>query len=356
MMNGQSRRGIVALILVCVVVATIVSLVVHVFDDTTYEVSSSKRRYLTTEGSYNTTNDDEIYSWAERNLHPLTEPPQPDKEVSMMWHIPKSGGTTVVKIYECLNLTIANRAGSLPKFHHDKDKEIVAFRPWGERGPSYVNVDTSRPKGIEHAAKLGLVPSNKADIIFTGFPRDAIELLYDEKNRGRAMGVFRHPIHRLVSKFYYLGVADWEGSYQPQWKDMDIDHWASKVNRDNEHMVKKLAGKRQNEKVNEEDLQLAMQTVKSRFVVGVLDHMEESIHRFNAILGIDETTDTSKDCLDQFFRHGSKKSNSNTHAEVSKEDTAYQVLAEKNPLDIRLYNFIVDLFEEQRDVIKAYSR
>ena len=170
------------------------------------------------------------------------------------------------------------------------------------------------------------------------------------------MGVFRHPIHRLVSKFYYLGVADWEGSYKPQWKDMDIDHWASKVNRDNEHMVKKLAGKRQNEKVNEEDLQLAMQTVKSRFVVGLIDHMEESIHRFNAILGIDETTDTSKACLDQFFGHGSKKSNSNTHDEVLEDSSAYQVLAEKNPLDTRLYSFIVDLFEEQRDVIKAYSR
>jgi len=49
-------------------------------------------------------------------------------------------------------------------------------------------------------------------------------------------------------------------------------------------MVKKLAGKRMNDVVDENDLILAMKTLKSRFIVGLMDNMEESIHRFNTIL------------------------------------------------------------------------
>ena len=120
-------------------------------------------------------------------------------------------------------------------------------------------------------------------------------------------------------------------------------------------MVKKLAGKRMNDVVDEEDLQLAMRTLKSRFVVGLMDNMEESIHRFNTILGIDETLETSNDCMDQYFGHGTLKSNSNSHPKVSEGSQAWKALAEANPLDIKLYEFIIQLFEEQRELIESYS-
>ena len=61
-----------------------------------------------------------------------------------------------------------------------------------------------------------------------------------------------------------MQIADWERSYKPQWKDMSVSYWARHSNNDNEHMVKKLAGKRMNDVVDEEDLQLAMRTLKSR--------------------------------------------------------------------------------------------
>mmetsp|Transcript_24061 Transcript_24061/g.51507 ORF Transcript_24061/g.51507 Transcript_24061/m.51507 type:complete len:82 (-) Transcript_24061:511-756(-) len=34
---------------------------------------------------------------------------------------------------------------------------------------------------------------------------------------------------------------------------------------------------------------------------------------------------------------------------------AWELLAEKNALDIRLYEFVVELFEEQREVIDSYA-
>ena len=42
----------------------------------------------------------------------------------------QSGGTTVKVLYECLGLTLANKAGVDPKFRHQNKREIVVFQPW----------------------------------------------------------------------------------------------------------------------------------------------------------------------------------------------------------------------------------
>ncbi|KAL7541097.1 hypothetical protein ACHAXR_010618 [Thalassiosira sp. AJA248-18] len=258
-----------------------------------------------------------MYPWAESHLQPITETPHPEKETVLFWHIPKSGGTTAKSLYECLDQTLANRAGSLPQFGHDQDKELLSFRLRNGKGPAYVNVDTTSKAGILRAQELGLVPSGMADIIFTSDPSFAIQNLYDDSHKGRVLGLFRHPVDRLVSKFYYLQIASWERTYSPQWKDISVEEFGEKRNHDNNHMVKKLAGKLMNEKVGEEDLQLAMATVKNRFVVGLLDHVEESIHRFNTVIGIDESKKETRKCMNEFFGHGVAKKNSNSHPKVN---------------------------------------
>lgn len=120
----------------------------------------------------------------------------------------QSGGTTIKSIYECLGQTLANQAGADPRFGHENEDKAIAFRPWpGVSRASYVNVDTTNKKGILRAQKLGLVPSGLADMIFTSDLTFAIEKLFDESHKGRVMVLFRHPIDRLVSKFYYLQQA-----------------------------------------------------------------------------------------------------------------------------------------------------
>ena len=100
---------------------------------------------------------------------------------------------------------------------------------------------------------------------------------------------------------------------------MDINHWANKVNNDNNHMVKKLAGKRMNAKVSEVDLELAKNTLRERFIVGLMTEMEESIERFNVVFGIDGSSDETKKCMDKFFGGGHEEvhKNSNSHPKVS---------------------------------------
>lgn len=111
-------------------------------------------------------------------------------------------------IYECLGRTIAKNVGVDPRYGHDADTEIVAFQPWaGVSAASYVNVDTTTKQGIDRARKMGLVPSGLADMIITSDPEYAVSNLYDVNHKGRVLALFRHPVERLVSKFYYLQKA-----------------------------------------------------------------------------------------------------------------------------------------------------
>jgi hypothetical protein len=279
-----------------------------------------KKRHLdsTVNDSYpGTTTANAIYPWAEHNLKALTEDLDPDNDTPLFWHIPKSGGTTAKSMYQCLGMTIANRAGTLPQFGHDHDEDLIAFRPFGKRGPFYINADTTTKSGILRAGELGLVPSGLADIIVTNSPQFAVSHLYDEDHKGRAFATFRHPVKRLVSKFYYLQIADWEKTYSPEWKNMNIVAWANRVNRDNNIYVKFLAGKTVGDSVEEKDLQIAMTTLKERFVVGLTDQMEESFRRFFVLMGIDESNKKKDKCMAKLFGEGAEKKNSNPHPEVS---------------------------------------
>ena len=49
--------------------------------------------------------------------------------------------------------------------------------------------------------------------------------------------MFRNPVERLISKFYYLQVATWEVEYNPSWAEMGLVEWAENHNIDNDFYV-----------------------------------------------------------------------------------------------------------------------
>jgi hypothetical protein len=204
---------------------------------------------------------------------------------------------------------------------------------------------------------LGLVESGVVDMIVTSDPTYAVENLFDATHKGRVMALFRHPIDRLVSRFYYLREAKWEKQYRPQWKRIDILEYAKVRNTDNDHMVKKMAGIAANATATEAHLRVAMRTIEKRFIVGLMDQMEESVRRFNIVMGISET-DENKKCMDHFFHDslGAKRHKSNSHPQVKKGSATWNALAKRNKLDLRLYDYILQLFDEQRDIIESYSK
>lgn len=196
--------------------------------------------------------------------------------------------------------TLAHRVGADPRFGHDKAKEIVVFEPHAGKDWKVVNVDTTIKKGILRAKELGLVQSRTTDLIFTMEPNFAGQNLYDEENKGRFLGLFRHPVERALSMFYYLQTATWERTYSPEWADMSVMEWASQDHFETDYMVHKLVGKSFGDEVDETDLIIAKELVRQRFIVGLISEMNESIRRFNIVLGVDENSARGHSCMEEY--------------------------------------------------------
>ena len=146
-------------------------------------------------------------------------------------------------------------------------------------------------------------------------------------------------IWRTIILHILLSLRTWEKGYQPHWKEKSLLTWAASINNDNEHLVRTLAGKHTGNAVTELDLYRAKETIRQYCAVGLTDAMEESVRRFNLIMGISTEDDVNydgnaKQCMDGFFggsgNHagekeavgsggggGMKKLNSNPHPIVS---------------------------------------
>lgn len=286
--------------------------------------------------------------------------------------------------------------------------------------------------------------------IFTMEPAFAGEKLYDADHQGRFLALFRHPVDRAVSMFCecnifdissffiksvlllhlecyllfftlftffpsrvycplclcifnqdYLQSATWERTYRPEWASMSVLEWAALPNSETDYMVHKLVNKPYSEKVTETDLIIAKELVRQRFVVGLMNEMEESVRRFNIALGVDtENNERNKQCMKEFFgekkeedttpaeQAGGEKTlantdnkNSNKHPKVCSlllrlrciqwlipyhiilitwllqfepSSPEYKAIAERNPLDMILYQYIEKLFDEQKEIIDHY--
>jgi hypothetical protein len=99
---------------------------------------------------------------------------------------------------------------------------------------------------------------------------------------------------------------------------MPLMMWVVTVNNEENHIVKSLSGLGANDVVSESNYRVAERTVRKRCFVGLMNQMEESIHRFNVVMGIDESTEINRECMDKFFGHGELKSNANPHPKVRK--------------------------------------
>lgn len=123
-----------------------------------------------------------------------------------------------------------------------------------------------------------------------------------------------HDQHLLLVSISVNPQRTWETSYKPEWKETSILEFATKMSHDQNHMVKKLVRKAW---VTRADLKIAIRTVNERFIVGLVNQMEESIHRFNIVMGIDEADEDNRKCMDKFLGEGGEKENSNSHPKVS---------------------------------------
>lgn len=302
------------------------------------------------------------------NLANIDDPIQTrDNETPFFWHVPKSGGTTLQRLYWCMGSTVANEVGVNPKFGMIDPNHIKAFSPWKDNPGKVVNVDVCSHEGILEAKNRGFLTKPgqpRVDFVSTSEFQFASMMLYSPNHKGRMFALFRHPIDRAVSKFYYLQKATWEPTYNERWAKMSLEEWASQARGDNNWMVRNLIGKQSKMELNDEDLELAKEIVRTKFVVGMMDRFEESVHRFNILLGVDESDPKNQQCMESFSANGgdshskrntetiTKKNewNSYAHPEAERGSEAWVSLSKIHMYDNLLYRYITLLFNEQRQM------
>mmetsp|Transcript_21194 Transcript_21194/g.44389 ORF Transcript_21194/g.44389 Transcript_21194/m.44389 type:complete len:484 (-) Transcript_21194:133-1584(-) len=341
----------------------------------------------------------QLPSFIEDNVADVDSPLMPPQmETPLFWHVPKAGGTAIQHLYWCMGLTLANEVGANPKFKRHDKHAIEAFQPWKKLPNRVVNVDTTTKKGLMRAASMHLLGTHDENIDYTNvenFSKDtvpetelvlsgelqlSVDLLYSPQHKARVFGLFRHPVHRAASMFYYLQKATWEPTYNPAYKKMTLAQYAMTTGGENNYVVRKLVDKTYRDTICDEDLEKAKRIVKEKIIVGIMDEFEESVHRFNAVMGIDASNPENLACFDKYAaaEHEATKQerqdanrefakdqrqnaakelratnipdgrNSNSHPEVSVKSPAWNSIVKNNLYDVRLYQYVRALFDEQK--------
>lgn len=303
---------------------------------------------------------DAVPSWMQSNLADVSSSLSKE-DVPLFFHIPKAAGTAIQNLYWCMGLTLANEVGANEKFAHNKDTKLLEFQPFHSLDYHVVNVDTTSRNGILRAKNMGLVSSTDpaVDIVVSGEINYAAQNLFDEGHKGRVVAMFRHPVERAISMFYYLRKADWETSYHEDWNDVTILDWANSDEGEHSWVVRKLVGKEKSSfTLTAEDLEVAKEILRTKVLIGLKDRFLPSIKRFNTYLGIDDSSANAQECLVEFGGRpkegdleSEKKHNADTHPMVPRGGKVWNALAKKNDMDVLLYEYAEALYEEQGDII-----
>jgi len=228
---------------------------------------------------------------------------------------------------------------------------IAVVRPVGvpaDQDPSpFINVDVSTIPGIERAKKLGLAESNLADFIASPYIFE-LEQVFSENARGRLFTVFRHPIDRAVSMFFYIQIADWEPTYNPELAKMTLSEYALSPHIENNWMVRQLTQAYAGE-IGEEHLNIAIDIVRRKFLVGLLTKKKETMERVEKFFHwkYRVNPENQEKCRDKLLTGGSNSNAQNKQEKPKPGDESWELLGNQNLYDLKLYEFIEQLFEEQ---------
>jgi len=255
-------------------------------------------------------------------------------DTPIYWHILKSGGTTMKHVFgQCLNLVVADE-----KNHGEENNLHIVW----EEGNQYVNVDTSTPHGIERAGAMHLAQSGMVDVVITPHVHEMANI-FDPGHKGKLFALIRHPIDRAVSMFYYLQTATWEPSYDPSLQHMTLEQYAHSDKVEENWMTRFLVNKK-SEPLGPQDVVLAREILRTKFAVGLLSRINDSMDRFAQVFGWDISQPERRVCIQSLLTNGV---NRHEHPEIERGGEIWNAFLENNRYDVELYMYTVQLFQEQ---------
>ena len=208
-------------------------------------------------------------------------------------------------------------------------------------------MDTTTAAGIDRAVHMNLVESGLADIIFTPLLHESSQLFNNTANhKGRVFGLFRHPVERAVSLFHYLKKATWEPTFSERLKKIEsIEDYAISEFAEDNWMTRFLTGKMTGLLIRD-DLEVAREILRRKVIIGLILDVRSAVERFLHYFGwnFNSLSPEQQQCLNAYLSSGSNK---NAHDIVEEGTMGWRILKANNLLDLELYDYVLQLYEEQ---------
>lgn len=251
------------------------------------------------------------------------------RNTAFFWQIPKAGGNAVrIVMSQCFKMVEASDLGA----GFDTEPTLKILKS-SSRGEKFLNVDTNSREGITRAAQLRLVESYLADVIISQHVHEIVEL-FSPQRRGKAFALFRHPMDVAMSMYKSSDAA----------AIMSIEEfYSSSDNVDNNWMVRFLTNK-MGGSLTEVDLNQAMEILRRKFVIGMVDQIRESVKRFTMYFGwsTSEIPQTQvRACLSQVTQR------TGTVEKIEEGSPLWNLILTHNQWDMMLFRYAQRLFMEQ---------
>jgi len=266
-------------------------------------------------------------------------------DVPFLWYIPRSAATSLENMLtRCHGMVLAGTKGSTSGAAEEKTLRV--FEAFSNE--KYLNVNLATPEGIERAARLGVVETGVVGAVFASRLHQVSDIFHPPDNQGRCFTIMRHPVKRAVSLFYYLRQAATEKSYDDGFKFMTIDEYAKSNKAESDWMTRSLTQKLSAPGLRDEDLEEAKEFLRSKCLIGLVDKFDESKKRFEHYFGWEKGDfQCENEIMKDHFQHKLQ------YRDVKEGSPTFTALAARNKYDMKLYEYAVELFEEQRSIQKS---
>lgn len=162
----------------------------------------------------------------------------------------------------------------------------------------------------------------------------------------RMFSIFRHPVEREVSHFYYQKHNTWERNYDPTLLNQTMDEFVAGKAKGGERNWMSYMLKNMNK--NKCDAATMMDNIKmllkNYFIIGLISDLDESCSRFERAFGWTLTKEMAAIKESQLHTH---TINAFPHPTLDASDPNWQKLADLNAEDMEIYAYAKQLFLEQ---------
>lgn len=278
--------------------------------------------------------------------------PFTEGDIPVFFHIPRSGGTTIKKIMEvCLNMKLmdASPTTSTMDLMTRDDAQMNQTSSDTSKEPYMDIISIQDPYLLQTLFQTSTTKDDTPPHEDTNDQHQHQHQHY----RGRVFVMFRHPMDRILSSFYYYGKAHWEPNFDPELAHISLELYAKQNRTEHNYLVRTLTNIPPSDPLTREHLTTAKEILRTKCLIGLLSEKEHSMRRFENYFHWDYSMDRTKQCHERllhwdFFRK-------NPHPMIQEGSDQWNRIVAKNELDMELYDYVKQLFHDQANLFHYHD-